>query len=111
MKDFPYEHLAMRGEEMPDGMDSPDQAMYLKMRLLYDAYKKGVVTREVATREKAKLKKQYEFDCLLYQLDMKRIEKFIKAEIARAEYRKNRTLENADNLVKCLDGVEVQNEK
>ena len=108
MKEFVYERLAMRGEEMPSGLDSPDQTMYLKMRLLYDSYKKGVITREQATKEKAMLMRQHELDCSLYQLDMRWLKSLSKTEIARMEYRKNRTLENADKLVMCFDGAEVK---
>lgn len=39
---LPYEQAAIRGDEMPDGLDYPDQVMFSSLRMLYAP---GVVQR------------------------------------------------------------------
>ena len=51
MKELEYERIAMVGGEMPENLDSSDQLMFLKLRLLYDSYRKGVLNRVLATKE------------------------------------------------------------
>ena len=53
--ELPYEKIAMAGGEMPTGMEYPDQILFLELRLLYDSYKRNLVTREQATLEKIEL--------------------------------------------------------
>lgn len=102
---LPYEKQAQRGDEMPSELNYPDQLMYQALALLYARYRMGAITREQATVEKKKLLDNYR--CYQYQWEMgDQWVKVIKAtDLARCEYRKNRTLENADALVKCIDGI------
>ena len=44
---FPYEKQAMNGDEMPEGLPYYDQLMYQLLRLLYDAFKKGIIEDNV----------------------------------------------------------------
>ena len=53
--ELPYEKIAMAGGEMPNGLEYPDQILFLELRLLYDSYKRKLIDREVATRENADL--------------------------------------------------------
>lgn len=102
---FPYEKQAQRGDEMPNGLDYPDQLLYQALAILYSRYYSGFITRDQASAEKKKLFANYKI--YQYQWEMgDRWSNVIKAtELARAEYRKNKTIENADKLVMCIDGV------
>ena len=68
---FPYERQAMNGDELPNGLEYPDQVLYLSFRMLYAQLRQGVIDRDTAVREKRKLLKDidyvevYEFSKLL----------------------------------------------
>ena len=106
MKAFPYEQSAAAGEPLPAGLAYPDQIMYLNLRCLYGALRAGTIDRETAMNDKKQLLDQYR--CYSYQAEMgEHWTAVIKAtEAARCEYRKNRTLENADKLLKAVEGAE-----
>lgn len=108
MKELEYERIAMIGGEMPDNLDSSDQLMFLKLRLLYNTYKKGIISREQATREKAKFMKEYDLDCAMHKLGIRWVTMIGETERARIEYRKNRTLENADKLMEIIEGITIK---
>ena len=105
MKELEYERIAMSGGEMPDNLDSSDQLMFLKLRLLYDSYRKGVLSREQATKEKAKIVREYELDCAMHKLGVRWVTMIGETENARIEYRKNRTIEAADKLLEVIEGI------
>lgn len=73
--------------------------------MLYDQLKRGIVTRETATVEKKKLLHNYRIYKFNDQMGKEWVDAVRKTEAARAEYRKNRTLENADKLVAALEGA------
>ena len=52
---FPYERQAMSGDELPNGLEYPDQVLYLCFRSLYAQLRMGIIDRETAVREKRKL--------------------------------------------------------
>lgn len=101
---FPYERQAMNGDEIPDGLEYPDQILFLALRMLYDQLKKGVVTRDAATAEKKKLLENYRVYKFNDQMGKEWVEAIKKTETARAAYRKERTLENADRLLLAIEG-------
>lgn len=107
--EFPYEKAAMYGMEMPDGLDSVDQWMFLCLRLLYDSNKKGIISREVGRIEKGKLAHQRTVLEQKFKIREKLVQscakRTIDAERAANAYAKNRTLENADLLYKALYGM------
>ena len=105
-KTLPYERQAMHGEELPAGLDYPDQVMYMQLRLLYDSLKKGIVDRETGTREKKELLKQYQLYKYNWETGNRWAEAWRASEQARIEYRKNPTQENADKLLQSLDGMD-----
>lgn len=107
LTELPYEKIAMAGGEMPDDLTSTDQQMFLELRLLYHSYRKGIVDRETAKREKNKLLTNYRANCLLDTLTKQWAQQNIKTEQARQAYRKNRTLENADAIILAFEGVPV----
>lgn len=92
------ERLAKDGNEIPSGLEYPDQIMYLCLRMLYAQLRLGIIDRDTAIREKKQLLREYE--AYMFQNDMGKewVQVIKDTELARAEYMKNRTLENADKL-------------
>lgn len=104
--ELPYEKVAMAGGEMPKCLEYPDQILFLQLRLLYDSYRRKLIDRETATREKVELLRTYEAN-KIGENAVKECAKQIKnTEIARAEYRKNKSIEEADRLLACIEGGE-----
>lgn len=104
---MPYEYMAQRGDEMPDGLHYPDQLLYQALALLYARYRLKNISREQASKEKKKLLDDYR--CYKFQWDMgdEWVEAIKRTEHARAAYRENRTLENADKLLEAVEGVKT----
>ena len=102
--ELPYEKMAMSGDEMPSGLEYPDQILFLEWRLLYDTYKRKTIDRETATREKAELLRTYEAHKIVDKMGKEWVDQIKRTELARAEYRKNKTIENADKLLVCVEG-------
>lgn len=102
--ELPYEKIAMAGGEMPTGMEYPDQILFLELRLLYDSYKRKMIDRETATREKVELLRNYEANRIGESAVKECADLIRRTELARASYRKNKTIENADKLLACVEG-------
>lgn len=102
------ERDAMNGKEMPKGLGYPEQILYLELRMLYHQYREKIINREQAAEEKKKLLTEYQ--CYKYQEQMREEwEQVLKmTECARAAYRKERTLENADKLLDAIEGKEFK---
>ena len=101
---FPYERQAASGDEMPGGLDYPDKVTYLCFRMLYAQLRMGIIDRETAVREKRKIMREYEHYKFVEQMGKRRVDTIRQTEMARAAYRKSRTLENADLLLIAIDG-------
>lgn len=101
---LPWEKIAMAGGEMPDGLDYPDQVLFLELRMLYEQYKKGVVGKAAATREKKRLLDNYRVYKFNDQMGKEWVKQIKLTELARAAYLKDRTLDNADKLVTLIEG-------
>ena len=102
--ELPYERIAMAGGEMPKGFEYPDQILFLELRLLYDSYKRKLIDRETATREKVQLLRTYEAHKIVDNMGKEWVDQIKRTELARAEYRKDKTIENADKLLACVEG-------
>lgn len=102
--ELPYEKIAMSGGEMPKGMDYPDQILFLELRLLYNSYRQQLIDRETATREKVELLRVYEAHKIVDSMGKEWVDQIRRTELARAAYRKNKTIENADKLLLCVEG-------
>lgn len=89
---------------MPNDLTYPDQILYLSFRMLYAQLRMGLVDRETAVCEKRKLIREYQCHQFREQVGQERVEIIRKTELARAAYRKSRTLENADKLVALIEG-------
>lgn len=103
--ELPYEKIAMSGGEMPKGLEYPDQILFLELRLLYDSYKRKLIDRDTATQEKAELLRVYETHKIVDKMGKEWVDQIKRTELARAAYRKDKTIENADKLVACVEGV------
>ena len=103
--ELPYEKIAMAGGEMPKGLEYPDQILFLELRLLYDSYKRKLIDRDTATQEKVELLRTYEAHKIVEKMGKEWVEQIKRTELARAEYRKDKTIENADKLLACVEGV------
>ena len=104
---LPWEKDAMAGLEMPDGLSYPDQILYLELRMLYHQYYQKAIDRETATKEKKKLLDEYR--CYQYREEMGNhwVEIIRLTDLARCDYKKNRTLENADRLIEIIEGKKL----
>ena len=105
MLELPYEKEAMAGNAMPKGLEYPDQILFLELRLLYDSYKRKLIDRETATREKVELLRTYESHKIVDRIGKEWVDQIKRTELARATYRKEKTIENADKLVSFLEGA------
>lgn len=102
--ELPYEKIAMAGGEMPKGLEYPDQILFMELRLLYESYKRKLIDRDAATREKVELLRTYEAHKIVDKMGKEWVDQIKRTELARAEYRKNKTIENADKLLVCVEG-------
>ena len=102
--ELPYEKIAMAGGEMPKGLEYPDQILFLELRLLYDSYKRKLIDRDAATREKVELLRTYEAHKIVDRMGKEWVDQIKRTELARAAYRKDKTIENADKLLACVEG-------
>lgn len=101
---FPYERQAANGDEMPSGLDYPDKVTYLCFRMLYAQLRMGIVDRKTAIREKRKIMREYQAYKIVEEMGKQWVQIIKDTETARSEYRKCRTLENADLLLIAIDG-------
>lgn len=101
---LPYEQAAIRGDEMPDGLDYPDQVMFLNLRMLYAQKRMKVIDRETAVKEKKKLLDEYWVYQFNWNMGTEWTEVIKETELARAAYRKNPTPENAMRLIEIIEG-------
>ena len=89
-----------------------EQSAYLALRYLYRLCQTGGISKEEAEKTKAQITRRYEQDRLREeQLDstIKAFADVVKrTAIANENYRKNRTLDNADRLCEAIDGVIVR---
>lgn len=104
---LPYEKQAQRGDCMPSGLSYPDQIMFQALAFLYARYRIGAVTRERATSEKKELLEHYRVCQFQWDMGARWTALIKQTEAACTEYRKNRTIENADNLLTSIEGVQL----
>jgi hypothetical protein len=107
LTELPYERIAMAGGEMPDGLEWYDRQIFLQLRMLYHQFKQGIVDRPTASREKAKMLRDYSLNKTQQELTADFARTIRKTEDARVAYRNNRTLENADAIILAFEGVPV----
>lgn len=100
----------MRGDEMPDGLPLPDQMAYTTLRNIYQAYSRKTISREAATAEKMRLRREYQMAkdqwAFWDSLAQHHVKVIRNTEAANTACRKNPTPENALRLCNVLDGIE-----
>ena len=105
------ERLAMRGEEMPDGLSLADQEFFQGLAYIYARYRMKVIDRATGSREKGKLRHAYEQRKNLEEFQKKLADKRSKTlretESAITRYRKERTLEAAVMVADLVDGAKL----
>lgn len=99
-----FEVAAMNGEEMPDNLSAPDQVLFMGLRYLYAQWRLGIIDKATAIKEKRMMVGTWEVHRFWDELFDKVTEQIKMTELARAEYRKNPTVENGMKLVKILEG-------
>lgn len=102
--ELPYEKIAMAGGEMPKGLEYPDQILFLELRLLYDSYKRKMIDRDTATQEKVELLRTYEAHKIVDKMGKEWVDQIKRTELARATFRKEKNIENAEKLLACVEG-------
>ena len=101
---FPWEQKAIRGEEMPNGLEYPDQILFLQLRMLYAQKRMDIIDREAAVGEKKKLLDEYRVYKFRDEMEKQWVQMVKDTEIARAEYRKNPSVENGMKLISVIEG-------
>ena len=101
---LPWENAAIRGDEMPDGLEYPDQVLFLQLRMLYAQKRLGIIDRETAIREKKKLLDEYKVYQFRDSMEKEWVEIIKLTELARADFRKNPSIETAECLVAIIEG-------
>jgi hypothetical protein len=103
----PYEVAAKNGDEMPDGLEYPDQILFLQLRLLYKTFKMGVIDKATAVKEKKQLFTEYQAHKINWSMCDQWCEVIKRTELARAEFRKNPSMEAAERLVAAVEGKRI----
>ena len=104
---LPWEQLAIQGEEMPNDLPFPDQVLFQALSCLYARYHLKKISRERATLEKKKLLDKYRICRFQEQLGEERVRIIKNTELARAEFRKNPSVENGFRLVAAIEGRSI----
>src|SRR5574344_1223570 len=99
---YDFERAAIRGESVPDDLEPADIWLFLALRELYAQVKKGTITREIGATEKHKFKMEYNKLKFDLKLAYSTAELWKNIELRGSEYKKNRTLENADKFYKAV---------
>lgn len=58
------EKIAASGGEMPQGLNAPEQLLFLSLRHLYAVYRSGKVDKNTAKKEKTQIIKAFEINSL-----------------------------------------------
>lgn len=97
-------HAVVQDLPMPEGLPIAGQVLFAGLRLIYKNYCRGYISSADASRERVGLEQACRYfafrDDLAFDWERKRRE----TEAARQEYRKERTLENADRLLAAIEG-------
>lgn len=99
---LPYEKEAMHGLDMPDGLEQPDQLMFLCLRQLYEQKRAGLIERNRAVQEKGRLLEEYRIAKFRYDLWERGAAMWQRIEAASSEYRKSPSVKAADKLLEAI---------
>lgn len=101
---FWWEPMAQRGEEMPSDIPCADKIAYMQLRSLYGQVRNKIITRDRAVSEKKQILQDHR--CYQFQEEMGQEWTAViqKTELARSEFRKNPTVDNAWKLIDAIEG-------
>lgn len=103
---YPYENQTANGAPMPDGLSTADTAAYQALAHLYARYRAGFIERSSAASEKRKILRAWEAGKSSEKLTEYHVAVTVAAEGAKSAFLKNKTIENAEKLIRVLDGME-----
>ena len=89
---------------MPDLRSQAQCVLFQAFRNLYDYAKRVQMPLEQGRREKHKIMQAYKINRFLEEVEEAGVQMWKQIDIAKAEYTKSRTLENADKLLIAIDG-------
>lgn len=105
------EEAASQNQTMPRGLDAFEQAAYLSLRCLYSHYRHGEISKEAAMREKKAIRLAHEervrVDAVRSDLSKHCADLWKAVEGFTSDYRKERSLENADRVMEAIYGVKM----
>ena len=96
MTTLPFEHAAMRNEELPSGLSLAETRAFYLLRDLYRLYYSGGIDREQASREKAKIVQAHEKEKATDKINSQISQLRKRIEQPALEYAKNPTRKTAD---------------
>jgi len=101
---IPLEQAAEFGMKMPEGLHVADQALFLGLRMLYGSIRLKIIDDDRFMRERRKLIQECEHFRFRDDLAFRYADIIRRTELAKAAYRKERSLENADQLMVAVEG-------
>ena len=105
MTTLPFEHAAMRNEELPSGLSLAETRAFYLLRDLYRLYYSGGIDREQASREKAKIVQAHEKEKATDKINSQISQLRKRIEQPALEYAKNPTRETADAFRAAVYGM------
>lgn len=109
MNNFPWEGAALRGEELPEGLNLEAQLAFLSLRHLAAAFRLKFVSQEQAAAEKQKIlgeyRKREEAEAFRRRVDAYHTKLNRDTERAKNACLKDPTPENVRRLVLVMDGI------
>lgn len=103
--ELPFERAAMRGDEMPGGLLLSEQKVFIALRSLYAAYRRGEIDRERASKEKQMLIRQMEHEIKIDKLNAQIAQLWKRIENAARKYTMNPTRKTADAFHAAVYGL------
>lgn len=107
------EDLAFNEREMPEGLPTQDQILFLKFRHLYRFARLSGMPQEQGKREKQKILVAYTVDCLNTEIYARATQLWKDTENARSEVCKDPALMREPKvraLVSAIDGIDRREE-
>lgn len=107
------EDLAFNEAEMPKGLPTQDQILFLKFRHLYRFAKLSGMPQEQGKREKREILMNYTVDCLNAEIYARAVQLWKDTESARCEVCRDEALMQNPKvraLVSAIDGINRREE-
>jgi len=97
------ERTASTGAELPTGLTSPEQWLFLSLRLLYRSHKDGYITTEQAKKEKAHIMDQFKSAQQTLEMYRDGQERFQRIRALQSDVEKS-GCELCKRIIKIFDG-------